>query len=235
VEIRSLEENGAGGRKGEMGAPVSHWWPVSHSLRVGLRFWLTADDQPGVRGGATRGSESNSGIGKSRILGCSVCMANLALMAFAIPIAGNPVWAISCKGPVGTSEGHMLTTSAETRTLKKILKEKEADLDRLLRTRDGIAIENSADEMDQIQYATERDMAIRNVDRDSRLLRQVRAALLRINDGSFGICPECESVISPKRLEAVPWAEYCIRCQDAADRNGQETMESRGGALVSAA
>ena len=46
--------------------------------------------------------------------------------------------------------------------------------------------------MDEIQYASERDLAIRNVDRDSALLRQVKAALRRIHDGSFGTCIECE-------------------------------------------
>jgi DnaK suppressor protein len=58
--------------------------------------------------------------------------------------------------------------------------------------------------MDEIQYASERDRAIRNVDRESALLREVKAALRRIHDGSFGICMECESAISPKRVAAVP-------------------------------
>ncbi len=94
-----------------------------------------------------------------------------------------------------------------------ILERKQAELFRVLQTRDGIAIEKSADQMDEIQYATERDLAIRNVDRDSTLLRQVKVALRRIQDGSFGTCIECEEAISPKRLAAVPWAPRCIHCQ----------------------
>ena len=105
---------------------------------------------------------------------------------------------------------------------QEILERKEAELVQVLRKRDGIAIEKSADQMDEIQYATERDLAIRNVDRESTLLRQVKAALRRIHDGSFGTCIECESAISPKRLAAVPWASRCIQCQEAADRDGQE-------------
>ena len=101
-----------------------------------------------------------------------------------------------------------------------------------MRTRDGIAIEKSADQMDEIQYASERDLAIRNVDRETALLRQVKAALGRIHDGSFGTCTECDSPISPKRLAAVPWAARCIRCQEAADR---ERPEDSGDALVDAA
>ena len=55
---------------------------------------------------------------------------------------------------------------------QKILERKEAELVQVLRKRDGIAIEKSADQMDEIQYASERDLAIRNVDRESTLLRQ---------------------------------------------------------------
>ena len=49
---------------------------------------------------------------------------------------------------------------------REILERKEADLGQLLRRRDDIAIEKSADQMDEIQYASERDLAIRNVDRN---------------------------------------------------------------------
>jgi DnaK suppressor protein len=106
-----------------------------------------------------------------------------------------------------------------------ILERKEAELVHLLRNRDGMAIEKSADQMDEIQYASERDLAICNVDRESALLRDVKAALRRIYDGNFGSCIECESAVSPKRLSAVPWAKRCIGCQESADRGGQEKAD----------
>jgi len=109
---------------------------------------------------------------------------------------------------------------------KEVLERRESELVHVLRKRDGIEIEKSADQMDEIQYASERDLAIRNVDRESSLLRQVKAALRRIHDGSFGMCIECESAIGPKRLAAVPWAPRCIRCQESADRDLQERRES---------
>ena len=77
--------------------------------------------------------------------------------------------------------------------------------------------------MDEIQSASERDLAIGTVDRESTLLRDVKAALRRQHDGSFGTCIECESEISAKRLAAVPWAPRCIQCQEAADRAGPES------------
>jgi DnaK suppressor protein len=119
--------------------------------------------------------------------------------------------------------------------MQEILERKEAELVQVLRNRDGIAIEKSADQMDEIQYASERDLAIRNVDRESVLLRGVKAALRRIRDGGFGACIDCESAISPKRLVAVPWASRCIACQEAADLDGRETSERSGETLANAA
>lgn len=78
----------------------------------------------------------------------------------------------------------MNTEHTEMSGFQEILERKEAELGRLLRRRDDIAIEKSADQMDEVQYASERDLAIRNVDRDPTLLRGVKAALSRIHDGS---------------------------------------------------
>jgi DnaK suppressor protein len=117
---------------------------------------------------------------------------------------------------------------------QELLDRKAAELTRILQKRDGIAIEKSADQMDEIQYASERDLAIRNVDRESAMLRHVKAALARIHDGSFGTCMECESPISPKRLTALPWAPRCIKCQEDADNNG-EASEPFGDVAVKAA
>ena len=54
------------------------------------------------------------------------------------------------------------------------------------------------------QYASQRDMAAADLERESASLREVRAALRRIQWGTFGICVDCEEEISRKRLAAVP-------------------------------
>jgi DnaK suppressor protein len=128
----------------------------------------------------------------------------------------------------------MKTAPSKMCGFQEILEQKEAELVRILEDRNGIVIEKSADQMDEIQYASERDLTVRNVDRGSTLLRGVRAALRRVHDGSFGTCIECESAISPKRLAAVPWAPRCIQCQTAADGDGQEGTDGSE-ALVNAA
>lgn len=126
-------------------------------------------------------------------------------------------------------------TKTELNKYREILEAKQAELAQVLRNRDGITIEKSPDALDEVQNAAERELAIRNLDRESNLLRNVRAALHRIDEGNFGICLHCEEDISPKRLNAVPWAPYCIACQEIADKNQEEGVESLDDLLVNAA
>jgi DnaK suppressor protein len=141
--------------------------------------------------------------------------------------SGQPHASMLC----GSSMG-LKTATHKTDAFQELLERSEAELVEILRKREGITIEKSADQMDEIQYASERDLAIRNVDRESRMLRQVRAALRRVHEGTFGICLDCESAIGPKRLLAVPSAPRCIECQGAADREGLGNTESFSDTLV---
>lgn len=113
-------------------------------------------------------------------------------------------------------------TKAELNKYKQILEAKKAELAHVLRNREAIAIEKSPDALDEVQHAAERELAIRNLDRESGLLRQVKLALTRVDDGTYGTCLHCEEEINPKRLAAVPWAPYCISCQEMADRRQEE-------------
>jgi DnaK suppressor protein len=117
-------------------------------------------------------------------------------------------------------------TKVELEKYKKILETKQAELTGSLRNRDEIVIEKAPDALDEVQLAGERELAIRNLDRDSNMLRQIRRALARIADGSYGVCMHCEEDISPKRVNAVPWAAYCIKCQEQVDRREIEVDDS---------
>jgi DnaK suppressor protein len=117
-------------------------------------------------------------------------------------------------------------TKAELEKYKNILEAKQAELTGALRNRDEIVIEKAPDALDEVQLAGERELAIRNLDRDSNMLRQIRRALARIADGSYGVCLHCEEDISPKRVNAVPWAAYCIKCQEQVDRHEIEVDDN---------
>ena len=115
------------------------------------------------------------------------------------------------------------------------LKAKEADASRILQSRDAIIIEKSADELDEIEGAVAREIAIRNLDRESGLLREIRSALRRIDAGTLGMCLHCEEEISQRRLQAVPWARLCLQCQEAADRGDYRVLETEQVRLAEAA
>jgi DnaK suppressor protein len=63
----------------------------------------------------------------------------------------------------------------------------------------------------------------------SQTLEQVRDALQRIDDGTYGKCLACGRPIEPARLEAVPWAQYCLEDQEKFD---QAAQVPQGGATL---
>ncbi|MBV8073548.1 MAG: TraR/DksA family transcriptional regulator [Acidobacteriaceae bacterium] len=93
--------------------------------------------------------------------------------------------------------------------------------------REDIFIEAAADEFDRMQQRLTREVAISKLDRGSNLLKDVKAALNRIADGSFGTCLSCEEDIAEKRLRAVPWAAYCVGCQEQLDRKRAQNSSNR--------
>jgi DnaK suppressor protein len=116
-------------------------------------------------------------------------------------------------------------TETELQTFKSSLTARRWELERLISNREPAAIETSADALDQIQHAVEREMALGTLARESAGLRDARAALVRIDNGNFGTCLDCEEDISAKRLAAAPWAARCIVCQERADREGAQNPD----------
>ncbi len=108
-------------------------------------------------------------------------------------------------------------TRHELLQYRDILNRKRRELESRMRL-DGIAIERAADLVDDGSLAGERDFAIAALDRESATLREIRNALHRIGEGSYGECLRCGLPIRPARLAAIPWAAYCIACQEAVDR-----------------
>jgi DnaK suppressor protein len=101
---------------------------------------------------------------------------------------------------------------------RKLLLDKRAEvLSSLGDTRfDTIASMGRVAEEDQAQISHEEYISLNRNKMDYDMLRKVDAALDRIRTGEYGVCTECEEEISEKRLKAVPWAEYCVHCQDRA-------------------
>lgn len=84
------------------------------------------------------------------------------------------------------------------------------------------------DGMDTYDLASEeRDREISFIlgDRDREKLQSIETALARIEDGTYGICENCESEIAPGRLEAMPFSRLCVSCQ--AEQEKEARMQRR--------
>lgn len=86
----------------------------------------------------------------------------------------------------------------------------------------GRAIESGlqGDAIDRSSTDSTKELLFNLSTQERRLLDQTEIALQRIDEGTFGECDSCGEEINPKRLDAVPWAQYCIECQEKFE-NGE--------------
>lgn len=73
--------------------------------------------------------------------------------------------------------------------------------------------DNFPDPTDRASHETDRNFLLRVKDRERRLISKVQEAIVRIDDGTYGICDQCGEEISEKRLEARPVTTCCIECK----------------------
>ena len=101
-------------------------------------------------------------------------------------------------------------------THRKMLLEKRAEVLSGLGTKfDTLARMGRVAEDDQAQFLNEESVSLHLNTLDYAQLRLIEEALDRLDSGDYGICLSCEEPIPPKRLHAVSWARYCVRCQEA--------------------
>lgn len=84
----------------------------------------------------------------------------------------------------------------------------------------GFSLDDLPDEVDLASSESDQSMSLRLRDREQVLLKKVEKALVKIDDGTYGVCDNCGEDIGMKRLEARPVTELCIRCKEE-----QEKME----------
>jgi DnaK suppressor protein len=126
------------------------------------------------------------------------------------------------QGIVSDVERSLTMQKPELERSKAVLLAMLHEMERPLRNRDEIAVENVPDSIDLVQRAAEREMAIRQIESGFNRLQSLRLALQRIDDGTYGTCIRCDGDIGIKRLNAVPWTSYCVKCQDITDRESKE-------------
>ena len=100
---------------------------------------------------------------------------------------------------------------------------------RLIEERDAIIGKLSSNDLsvDESETPDPVDLAVRNYSKnvmlavsenESKQLTLINDALEAIEDDEYGLCHNCESKVNPKRLKAIPWARYCLDCQELVEK-----------------
>jgi RNA polymerase-binding transcription factor DksA len=84
-------------------------------------------------------------------------------------------------------------------------------------------------EREPVAVSAQKEFALILFDRGTRRLRDINAALSRIEEGCFGECVDCDQEIPAKRLEAIPWASRCLPCEQNKEQESQETPSALRG------
>ena len=121
-----------------------------------------------------------------------------------------------------------IVTQVQTISFKRIIEKKRRELVSAIHAQTaGIAVgESEHDPIDQMQSMKLREEHATRLGQLSHTLAQVNRSLHAISDGSYGLCADCEEPISPKRLEIIPWASYCVRCQESLERRAAEERQA---------
>jgi len=79
-------------------------------------------------------------------------------------------------------------------------------------------LEATQDPADMAANAYTKELLISMSANDRKLLQLIDEALERVERGEYGECVNCGEPLTEKRLDAVPWARYCLKCQDLQER-----------------
>jgi DnaK suppressor protein len=113
-------------------------------------------------------------------------------------------------------------TKAQLKKFKALLESKRDEIVKRAKQtlNDDMALDTNdlPDEMDLASSEYLQSFTFRLRGREKSFLDKIEKALLKIEDGSFGNCEECEEEIQVKRLEARPETTLCIRCKEDQER-----------------
>jgi len=109
--------------------------------------------------------------------------------------------------------------NSSTLKYREMIEAKARELAQGLNDRERLAVESPAEEIEKIVLAEQRDLAVHLLGTSTRTQREVRAAVDRLAGGDFGICEQCGRNIPAKRLDALPWARRCMKCQQKVEAN----------------
>ena len=114
-------------------------------------------------------------------------------------------------------------TKKDLDQIKKALEGKKSELLQLLQKSQsyGREIDSESEAMNIVDKASSsytKEFMFSRSNQERLFIQAIEEALKRIEDGSFGECSNCGEIVNRKRLEAVPWAELCLACQELEEQ-----------------
>ncbi|HEV3333427.1 MAG TPA: TraR/DksA family transcriptional regulator [Bryobacteraceae bacterium] len=126
---------------------------------------------------------------------------------------------------------HAPTAHGNEAYRKQLLDKRTAVMSALGIKFDTLARMGRVNEEDQAQLTHDEFISLRLNSLDYGQLRLVNEALDRMDSGDYGICLRCEEAIPAKRLSALPWARYCVPCQELAGKDMLNEMPDAPGPM----
>ncbi len=93
--------------------------------------------------------------------------------------------------------------------------------------RQSLDVESPKDSADQSVTNLSTESLFERSSQRRTTLRLIDAALRRIAEGSFGVCATCGEKIKERRLEALPWTQFCLQCQQVIENEVNDDLSSR--------
>lgn len=122
----------------------------------------------------------------------------------------------------GTKTAAKKLSKTATEKLRRQLEEQRQEIlglyQRDLEVGQSASDESADDLVDRANNAYNREFMLALSNSERELLRDIDQALERLDEGSHGICEPCGNAIPTARLKAVPWARYCIDCQERVEQ-----------------
>jgi DnaK suppressor protein len=132
---------------------------------------------------------------------------------------------------LGHTQGKMTMYKLDIAQLRKELEVQRKEVTRFLEqlkeeTR-SLDVGTTEDAGDRCVSSMSKEFLFEQSSQRRTVLRRIEAALRRMDNGSFGICAGCGDEIPARRLQALPWTQFCLRCQEAIEEESAPNVSPR--------
>jgi len=112
-------------------------------------------------------------------------------------------------------------TKAELAEIAASLSEMKTDIAKNVEDKKNLDLlePEVGDSIDQATQSLDKEILFELSDNERKILRDIEAALRKMEKGTYGLCEHCKNIIEKKRIKALPSARYCMICQSGSEKN----------------